>query len=47
MCMHTSTLRVNDTKVCLLCGLTITDNGKTFFDKKIVNYKPKKQKKGW
>lgn len=46
MCTHSNIMRINDTRVCLACGFTIIDNGKIFFDKKIVNYKSKKQKGG-
>lgn len=44
MCSH-AWRKVNDVYVCLRCGLTRTKGGKIMFDKKIVNYKPKKQKK--
>lgn len=45
MCAHANTIKVNDVKVCLNCGLTMTPDNKIIFDKKIVNYKPRKQKK--
>ena len=44
-CSHSNVKRMNDVRVCLNCGLTITADGKVVFDKKIVNYKPKKHKK--
>ncbi len=49
MCTHSNTRKVNDVRVCLKCGMTITPDGKIFFDRQIVNYankKPKKQQKG-
>lgn len=45
-CAHTNTRQINDVKVCLNCGITITHDNKILFDRKIVNYKPKKRKKG-
>ena len=45
MCPHTNTRKINDCKVCLDCGMTVLPNGKIMFDRKIVNYKPKKRKK--
>ena len=44
-CSHTNMKKVNDVRVCLDCGLTVTSDGKVMFDKKIVNYRPKKRKK--
>lgn len=44
-CKHTNTRKVNDVRVCLDCGMTITNDGHIQFDRKIVNYKPKKRKK--
>lgn len=44
-CTHANTKKINDCKVCLNCGMTILPNGKLFFDKKIVNYKFKKNRK--
>lgn len=43
MCAH-NWKRFNDVWVCMNCGLTRTLDGKMFFDKTIVNYKPKKRK---
>lgn len=45
MCPHTNLKKINDLRVCLNCGLTITNDGKVFIDRRIVNYKPKKQKR--
>ena len=45
-CSHSHTKKVNDLRVCLNCGLTLTNDGKIIFDRKLVNYKPKKRKKG-
>ena len=45
MCSHTNTQKINDVKVCLSCGMTILPNGKIIFDRKIVNYNPKKKRK--
>lgn len=44
MCKHEHTRRMNDVKVCLRCGLTLTRDGKIMFDRKIANYKPKRKK---
>lgn len=43
MCSH-EWKTINDCKVCMRCGLTKTYDGKLFFDKKILKYKPKKRK---
>lgn len=45
MCSHTNTQKINDVRVCLDCGLTMTQDGHFLFDRKIVNYKSKKKKK--
>lgn len=45
MCSHSNTVKINDVKVCLSCGLTLTHDNKIMFDKKIVNYKFNKRKK--
>ena len=44
-CSHSNTVKLNDVKVCLRCGLTLMPDGKVIFDKKICNYKPKRRKK--
>lgn len=44
-CTHGNSIRIGECKVCLQCGMTILPNGKVFFDKNIVNYKPKEKKK--
>lgn len=44
MCNH-EWQKINSVKVCMNCGMTITPDGKIVFDRKIVNYKPKKRKK--
>lgn len=44
MCNHSNTMKVNDIKVCLDCGFTLTWDNKIIFDRKIVGYKPKKRK---
>lgn len=49
MCSHSNTKKVNDVRVCLKCGMTVTHDGKILFDKRIVNYanqRRKKQQKG-
>ena len=43
MCSH-SWQKINDVFVCTKCGITRTFDGKIIFDRKIVNYKPKKRK---
>lgn len=45
MCSHSNTKKINGVKVCLNCGLTILPNGQIFFDRKLPNYRPKKNKK--
>lgn len=45
MCNHSNTVRINDVRVCLRCGMTLTLDGKVIFDRKIANYKSKKRKK--
>ena len=45
MCTHSNTQKINDVRVCLRCGMTLTNDNKIIFDRKIVNYKPKKKKK--
>lgn len=44
MCNHSNVKRINDIRVCLDCGLTVTNDNKIIFDRKIVNYKPKKRR---
>lgn len=46
MCSHSNTKKFNGVKVCLSCGLTLTPDNRVMFDKKIVNYKFKKKRKG-
>lgn len=46
MCKHSNRQKINDTWICLNCGLTILPNGKVIFDREIANYKSKKRKKG-
>lgn len=43
MCGH-QWKRVNDVQICLRCGITRIYNGHVLFDRKIINYKPKKRK---
>ena len=45
MCPHSHIKKINDLTVCLQCGITLTPDGKVIFDRKLVNYKPKKKKK--
>jgi len=44
MCNH-EWIKINSVTVCMRCGLTRTNDGTIIFDRKIVNYKPKKRKK--
>lgn len=37
MCQH-NFKQVNDVKICIRCGLTIPQDGRPFFDKKIMPY---------
>lgn len=43
MCNH-EMQKINDVKVCMKCGMTITPDGKILFDRKIASYKSKKKK---
>ena len=43
MCSH-NWRKFNDVFVCVRCGLTKTYDGRILFDKKIVNYKPKRNR---
>lgn len=43
MCTH-EWIRVNDVIACVRCGMTRTSDGKIIFDKRLVNYRPKKRK---
>ena len=45
VCNHINTVKYNDVRVCLDCGLTLLPNGKIMFDKEITGYQPKKKKK--
>ena len=45
MCNHGNRKKINSVWVCLNCGLTITDDGRILFDRKLPNYR-KRQKKG-
>ena len=42
MCNHSNTVKINDVRVCLKCGITITHDGKIIFDRKLPNYRSKK-----
>ena len=44
-CTHNNTVRIGEAKCCLRCGYTIAPNRKPFFDKDIVNYDSKKERK--
>lgn len=44
MCSH-CWKKVNDIKVCINCGLTVTYDNKILFDKPIVDYKSKPRKR--
>ena len=44
-CMHTNTVKIGEAKSCLDCGYTIAPNRPPFFDKDIVNYSSKKERK--
>lgn len=45
MCNHANTKKVGDLRVCLNCGLTITPDGKVFFDRELPNYSKKRKVK--
>lgn len=42
-CKHTA-ITVGTLRVCSKCGMTLLDNGKVFFDRKLPDYKPKRKK---
>lgn len=42
MCSH-DFRKINDIKVCVRCGLTMPQDGRPFFDKKIVAYYQRKK----
>ncbi len=42
-CKHTP-ITVGTCRVCPKCGVTLLDNNKVFFDRKLPNYKSKKKK---
>ena len=44
-CMHTNTVKIGEAKTCLKCGYTIAPNRSPFFDRGIVNYNSKKERK--
>ena len=44
-CMHTNTVKMGEVKCCLDCGYTKAPNKPPFFDKDIVNYNSKKERK--
>lgn len=44
MCSH-NWQRFGEVWACLNCGLTKMPDGKIIFDRKLPNYKPKKNKK--
>ena len=44
MCNHANKKKFGEVYVCLKCGLTILPDGRIFFDRKLPNYRPKKQK---
>ncbi len=43
-CKHTA-VNVGTCRVCTKCGMTLLDNGKVFFDRKLRNYVMKKKGK--
>lgn len=45
-CKHTNTRKLDDVKVCLQCGMVLLPDGTVRFDRRMINYKPKKRKKG-
>lgn len=44
-CTHTNTVKIGEAKCCLKCGYTIAPNRAPFFDKDIINYNGKKERK--
>ena len=44
-CMHTNTVKIGEAKVCVRCGYTIAPNRPPFYDKEIINYNSKKERK--
>ena len=44
-CTHTNTVRIGEVKCCVRCGYTVANNRKPFFDKDLINYDSKKERK--
>jgi DNA-directed RNA polymerase subunit M/transcription elongation factor TFIIS len=44
-CMHTNTVKIGEARACLRCGYTIAPNRPPFYDKEIINYNSKKERK--
>lgn len=42
MCNH-NIIKTGGCKVCVKCGMTLLNNNKIFFDRKLPNYKSKKK----
>lgn len=45
MCRHSSVVKVNDLRICLKCGMTLADNKKIVFDRKLRPYIEKKNRR--
>lgn len=43
MCTH-NIKKINDIKICILCGLTFPTKGRPFFDKPLLKYIRKEEK---
>ena len=43
MCKH-EFIKINDVVICKKCGITKTPDGKIIFDRKVINYIPKRRK---
>lgn len=45
-CSHSNLRVINDVRVCLKCGLTLTKDGKVIFDRPLVDYVNEKKGRG-
>lgn len=43
MCKH-EFIKINDIVICKKCGINKTPDGKIIFDRKVINYRPKRRK---
>lgn len=44
-CKHTNIIKIGKLKCCLRCGMCRDANGQHFFDRTIINYNSKKERR--